>query len=81
MVVPRKYDKKSDDSSKVVTRSDIEKKLNEIDDVIEEATSTSKDIAKLALGVCVVVVVGLAFYSGRRRALRSKTIISFVKSK
>ncbi len=62
-----------------VTRADIEKKLKEIDDVVVEATSSAASAAKIAIGVGVVVVI--AFVSGRRRALRPKTIVSFTKTR
>ena len=66
---------------KRVTREDIEKKLNEIDGIIEEATTSAGDIAKFAIGVGVVVIVALAFFSGRRRALRPRTFVTFTKTR
>lgn len=66
---------------KNVSRDDIERKLKEIDDIIVEATSSAASAAKIAIGVGIVVVVALAFVSGRRRALRPKTIVSFVKTR
>ena len=61
------------------TREEVQAKLNEIDAVINETTSNAKDFAKIAIGVAVVAGLFLAFRSGRRRALRPKTIISFTK--
>lgn len=82
MAPPRKYPfKKTEEAPKNVTREQIEAKLNEIDEIVNEATDSAADMVKIAIGVGIVVVVGLAFLSGRRRALRSKTLITFIKSK
>lgn len=79
----RKY---SSSKSKVlppkdVTRGDIEKKLKEIDEIIEDVTSSAADVAKFAIGAAVVVVVVFAFFAGRRRALRPRTLVTFTKTR
>lgn len=68
-------------ATKSVTREDIERKLQEIDDIITETTSSAASAAKVALGLGIAVVIILAFASGRRRALRPKTVVSFIKTR
>jgi|GEM_PF-4004504 len=82
MVTPRKYDgkNKSARETSAVTRKEIESKLEELDEIVQDATNSGKDAAKLVIGVAVVAVVAIAFFAGRRRALRSKTIVSFFKA-
>lgn len=79
----RKYSspKSKESAPKNVSREDIEKKLNEIDEIVEEVTSSAADVAKIAIGVAVVVVVAFAFFSGRRRALRPRTLVTFTKTR
>ena len=77
---PRAVVRKKDAPSNV-SRADIEKKLNEIDDIITEATSSAAGKSKIALVVGVVVLVGIAYFAGRRRAFRPKTFVTFTKSR
>ena len=84
MSTPRKTLKNKSKSANVrieeVTRNDIERKLEELDEVFQDTANSGKDIAKIAIGIGVVLLLGLAFYSGRRRSLRTKTTVSFFKS-
>lgn len=49
-----------------IERSDLEAKLGQIQEVVEETTESAKNAAVL-IGVAVVVVVALAFVFGRRK--------------
>lgn len=71
----------STNNDRPATREEIKAKLDDINSVIEETKTSSKDFAKFAIGVLVVVGLLLAFRSGRKRALRPKTIVSFTKVK
>ncbi len=77
---PRAVIRKKDAPSNV-SREEIVKKLNEIDDIVTEATSSAAGKSKIALVVGVVVLVGIAFVAGRRRAFRPKTFVTFSKSR
>jgi LPXTG-motif cell wall-anchored protein len=58
-----------------VSRSDIEAKLREIQG---EASSTGESVRSLALiggAVATVAVVGVAFWLGKRRGKRKRTIV------
>ena len=83
MTVPRKYNKTNSKSTKSesISREDFEKKLGEIDEIVQETSNSGKDMIKFALGVGAVVVIGVAFFAGRRRALRTKTVVSFIKAR
>lgn len=78
----RKYmsSKKNSEVPTNVSRAEIEKKLNEIDEIVNDATSSAADMTKVALVIGVIAIAAIAFYSGRRRALRTKTFITFTKS-
>lgn len=67
--------------AKIVTREDVEKKLKEISQTIEEETSSSKDKLQVALIAAFGIGITLAFLAGRRRSLRKKTYVTFFKAR
>lgn len=67
--------------AKIVTRSDIENKLKEINASIEEGTATSKDKMRIVIVSVVVVGLAIAYLGGRRKGSAKKTIVSFVKTR
>lgn len=71
-------DKRSQDN-KSISRDDIEKKLNELDGILTDSTSSTLGAAKTVAIVGVVAIVGIAYFLGRRKALRNKTFITFIK--
>lgn len=67
--------------AKIVTRADVENKLSEISKTIEEETNSSKDKLQIVLIAAFGIGITLAFLSGRRRAMRKKTYVTFVKTR
>jgi len=57
-----------------ISRDDIEAKARQIVDAIDETTESAKNTAVLA-GVVIAIVVAIAFFYGRRRGSRNKTLI------
>jgi hypothetical protein len=57
-----------------ITRDDIEAKARQIASAIDETKESARDTAVLA-GVVIAVVVVIAFFYGRRRGARNKTLI------
>jgi len=57
-----------------ISRDDIEAKAQQIVDAIDETTESAKNTAVLA-GVVIAIVVAIAFFYGRRRGSRNKTLI------
>jgi hypothetical protein len=57
-----------------ISRDDIEAKVRQIVDAIDETKESAKNTAVLA-GVAIAIVVVIAFIYGRRRGSRNKTLI------
>ncbi|HET7846636.1 MAG TPA: hypothetical protein VFL72_04025 [Acidimicrobiia bacterium] len=57
-----------------ISRDDIEAKAQQIVDAIDETTESAKNTAVIA-GVVIAIVVAIAFFYGRRRGSRNKTLI------
>jgi uncharacterized membrane protein YvbJ len=57
-----------------ITREDIEAKANQIVSAVNETTESAKDTAVIA-GVVVAVLILVAFFFGRRRGSRNKTMV------
>jgi hypothetical protein len=57
-----------------ISRDDIEAKARQIVSAIDETKESAKDTAVLA-GVAVAAVVVIAFFFGRRRGRRNKTLV------
>jgi hypothetical protein len=57
-----------------ISRDDIEAKARQIVSAVEETRDSVKDTAMLA-GVAVAAVVVIAFFFGRRRGSRNKTLV------
>jgi uncharacterized membrane protein YvbJ len=57
-----------------ITREDIEAKANQIVAAVNETTESAKDTAVIA-GVVVAVLILVAFFFGRRRGSRNKTMV------
>lgn len=58
----------------MVTRADIEAKAREIQEAIKETKQSVADTAVLA-GVAVVTAVVVAYFLGRRKSRRGKTVV------
>lgn len=58
-----------------VTRADIEAKLREIGGEVDEAGEQARNIGMIVGAVAIVVVVGVAFLLGRRRAKKTTTVV------
>jgi hypothetical protein len=65
----------------VVSREDVEKKLHSVNSAVQDLKNESVDTAKVIAVIAIAVIVGIAFYSGRRRSLRPKTFLSITKTK
>ena len=74
----KKLNKKLIDN-KNVSRDDIKNKMGEINVVIDEIKSSSTDTIKVVAIIGIGLLVGIAFFSGRRRAMRPKTLINIEK--
>ena len=61
-----------------ITRADIEDKARQITAVVNETKESAKDTTILA-GVAVVVIVGIAFLMGRRKARSGKAVVEVYK--
>lgn len=57
-----------------VTRADIEAKARQINQVITETKETAQNIGVLA-GVAVVVLVGVAYFLGRRKRRAGRAVV------
>jgi hypothetical protein len=57
-----------------ISRDDIEAKAREIVSAIDETKDSAKDTAML-VGVAIATVVVIAFFFGRRRGSRNKTLV------
>ena len=64
-----------------VTREDIKAKMNEVNNAIDELKNDSMSGIKAAAIFGVVVLVGIAFLSGNRKASRPKTLLKIIKTK
>ena len=58
-----------------VTRADIEAKARQLQGEVEEAGEAAKGPAVIVGVVAAVVVIGLAFWLGKRRGKRQTTTI------
>ncbi len=57
-----------------ISRDDIEAKAREIVSAIDETRESAKDTA-MVVGIAVAAVVVFAFFFGRRRGSRNKTLV------
>jgi hypothetical protein len=57
-----------------ISRQDIEDKANQIVSAVNETKESAKDTAVIA-GVVVAVLILVAFFLGRRRGSRNKTMV------
>ena len=57
-----------------ITRADIEAKAREITEVVNETKESAQSTAILA-GVAVLVVVGISYLMGRRKARAGKAVV------
>jgi hypothetical protein len=57
-----------------ITRADIEAKAREITEVVGETKESAQSTAILA-GVAVLVVVGISYLMGRRKARAGKAVV------
>ena len=57
-----------------ISRDDIEAKARQIVTAIDETKQSAKNTAVLA-GVAIALVVVVAFFFGRRRGSRNKTLV------
>lgn len=58
-----------------ITPDDIEAKFDELASEIDDAANNSRDTAKKAAIVGLLVLIVLAFLLGRRRGAQSKTVV------
>ncbi len=58
-----------------IGRDDIEAKFREIQGEVEATEQEARNYAGIAIAVTVVAVVAVAFYLGRRRGKRGRTIV------
>ncbi len=58
-----------------VTRGDIEAKVRQLQGEVEQAGEAAKGPATIIAGVAVVVLIGVAFFLGKRRGKRQTTTI------
>ena len=57
-----------------ITRADIEEKARQITAVVNDTKESAQNTTILA-GVAVVVIVGVAFLMGRRKARAGKAVV------
>ena len=57
-----------------ISRDDIEAKARQIVQAVEETKESAKDTAML-VGIAVAALVVFAFFFGRRRGSRNKTLV------
>lgn len=57
-----------------ISRQDIEDKANQIVSAVNETRESAKDTAVVA-GVVVAILILVAFFFGRRRGSRNKTMV------
>mgnify|MGYP003491730744 CR=1 FL=1 len=64
-----------------VTREDVKAKILEVNKAVDELKKDSMSGVKAAAIFGVVVLVGIAFLSGNRKAARPKTLLKIIKTK
>ena len=57
-----------------ISRDDIEAKARQIVQAVEETKDSARDTA-MVVGIAVAAVVVFAFFFGRRRGSRNKTLV------
>ena len=60
---------------KEISRRDIESKFRELQGEVESASDSAKSYAIVAGAVAAVVVVGVAYWFGRRRGKKRATVV------
>ena len=60
---------------KTVTRSDIENKLRQIRGEVDTAGESAKSYALVAGAAVAVTVVALAYFMGRRKGKKKRTVV------
>jgi hypothetical protein len=63
------------DPNEPVSRSDIESKLREIRGEVDSTATSAKPIALAVVGVAAVLVVGAAYFLGRRKGKKKSTVV------
>lgn len=61
-----------------ITRADIEAKARQITAVVNETKDSAQNTAILA-GVAVIVIVGLSYLMGRRKARSGRAVVEVYK--
>ncbi|HSL25058.1 MAG TPA: hypothetical protein VLA54_02165 [Acidimicrobiia bacterium] len=57
-----------------ITRSDLEAKARQINQVVTETRQTAQNVAALT-GLAVVMAVGLAYWLGRRKGRSGRAVV------
>ncbi len=58
-----------------VTRQDIENKLRQVRGDVDTAGEAAKGMGTIVAAVAVVVVIGVAYFVGKKRGKRKSTIV------
>ena len=58
-----------------ITRQDIESKLRQIRGDVDTAGEAAKGIGAIVAGVGAVVLIGLAYFLGKKRGKKTSTIV------
>lgn len=58
-----------------ITRDDLEAKLRELKDDVEETTESAKSYAAAAAVAVAIVIFAVAFASGKKRGRRKSTVV------
>ena len=64
-----------DGPARPVGRGDIERKLREIRGEVDTATQSARSVVLVAGAAVAVVVVGVAFFLGRRKGNKESTLV------
>ena len=62
-------------ATKPISRSDLEKKMRELQGGVDDARASATSYAVAAGAVVLVAVVGIAFLMGRRKGKKSRTVV------
>ncbi len=63
------------------TRDEVVAKIHELETAITETKNEATSKLKIVAVISIAAIALIAFSSGRRRALRPKTVVSFTKIK
>jgi hypothetical protein len=62
-------------AEKPITRADIEAKLREIRGEVDTTTESARSYLMIVGGAGVVVIVGVAYFLGRRKGQKKSTVV------